>query len=78
MCPPGRVKRVMFHMMLSFIMYELVEVDALISSLVHPFEIFKYNLKMSDLMFCFFAQNFPGMLIYGLSVWQNKGFPLLW
>lgn len=28
-CPPGRVKRVMFYMMLSFTMYELVEADAL-------------------------------------------------
>lgn len=51
-CPPGRVKRVMFYMMLSFIMYELVEADALISTLVHPFGIFKDNLKMSDLEFC--------------------------
>lgn len=29
-CPPGRVKRVMFYVVLSFIMYELVETDALI------------------------------------------------
>lgn len=59
-------------------MYELVEADALISSLGHPLGIFKYNLKMSDLMFCLSAQNFPSMLIYGLAVWQNKECPLLW
>lgn len=35
--PPGRVKRVMFYTVPSFVMYELVETDALISSLVHPF-----------------------------------------
>lgn len=65
-------------MMLSFIIYELVEADALISTLGHPFGIFKCNLKMSDLEFCLSAQNFLSMLIYGLAVWQNKGCPLLW
>lgn len=78
-CPPGRVKRVTLYMMLSFIMYELVEADALISTLGHPFGIFKYNLKMSDLEFCLSAQNFLSvLLIYGLAVWQNKECPLLW
>lgn len=62
----------MFYMIPSFIMHEPVETDALTSNLVHPFGIFKYNLKMSDLTFCFFAHNFPRLLICGLAVWQNR------
>lgn len=46
-CLPGRVKRVMFYMVLSFIMYELVETDALIPVQFILLQMFKYNLKIS-------------------------------
>lgn len=68
----GEKGNVLHDSVLSFIMQKLVETDALTSSLVHPFGTVKYNLKMSDLMFCFFVHNFSGLLIYGLAVWQNR------